>query len=92
LNWPKLAWHWLRTPRFDPLKMTQDNKSVLAANLSFLQSHAPSLREGVLWLLERFERGELKPLPVETWPLRDAAGAQQRIESGTTLGKLALIP
>jgi NADPH:quinone reductase-like Zn-dependent oxidoreductase len=92
LNWPKLAWHWLRTPRFNPLKMTQDNRSVLAANLSFLQSHAPSLREGMLWLMARFESGELQPLPVESYPLRNAAEAQRRIESGTTIGKLALIP
>lgn len=92
MNWPKLALNWLRTPRFNPLNMTRDNKSVLAANLSFLQSHAPSLREGMLWLLERFESGELEPLPVETWPLRDAAEAQKRIESGRTIGKLALLP
>ena len=92
LNWAKLAMDWLRTPRFNPLNMTRDNKSVLAANLSFLQSHAPSLREGMLWLLERFESGELRPLPVETWPLENAGKAQQRIESGRTIGKLALIP
>jgi len=92
MNWPKLALDWLRTPRFNPLHMTRDNKSLLAANLSFLQSHAPSLREGMLWLLARFESGELKPLPVETWPLKDAAKAQQRIESGQTIGKLALLP
>lgn len=92
LNWAKLALDWLRTPRFNPLNMTVDNKSVLAANLSFLQSHAPSLREGMLWLLERFESGELQPLPVETWSLNNAAQAQQRIESGQTIGKLALIP
>jgi hypothetical protein len=92
LNWLKLARDWLRTPRFNPLRMTRENRSVLAANLSFLQSHATSLRAGMLWLLERFERDELTPLPVETWPLEDAAEAQRRIESGTTVGKLALIP
>ncbi len=92
LNWAKLAWDWLRTPRFNPLKMTQENKSVLAANLSFLQSHAPSLREGMFWLLERFESGELRPLPVETYPLKDAAIAHQRIESGQSIGKLVLLP
>lgn len=92
LNLPKLAWNWLRTPRFNPFKMTQDNRSVLAANLSFLQSHAPSLREGMLWLLDRFECRELEPLPVETHPLSEAAEAQRRIESGQTIGKLALVP
>ena len=46
----------------------------------------------MLWLLERFASGELVPLPVETWPLVQAAEAQRRIESGQTVGKLALIP
>lgn len=88
----RLALDWLRTPRFNPLAMTSDNRSVLAANLSFLQSHAAQLRGGMLWLLDRFEAGELVPLPVETFPLAGAAAAQERIESGQTVGKLALLP
>lgn len=92
LNWLRLAWDWLRTPRFNPLDMTQSNRSVLAANLSFLQSEAPRLREGMQWLLERFGDGRLRPLPVETHPLAQAAEAQRRIESGQTLGKLVLVP
>jgi synaptic vesicle membrane protein VAT-1 len=91
LNWLKLAWHWWRTPRFDPLDMTQQNRSVLAANLSFLQSHAGELREGMLWLLERFADGRLAPLPIETFALEHAADAQRRLESGRTLGKLVLL-
>ena len=47
LNWLRLALDWLRTPRFNPLRMTQENRSVLAANLSFLQCHAPSLRAAI---------------------------------------------
>lgn len=92
VNWFKLVGNWLRTPRFNPLDMTQANKSVLAANLSFLQDHAPTMRAGMHWLLERFERGDLQPLPVETFALEQAAEAQRRIESGQTIGKLALIP
>jgi NADPH:quinone reductase-like Zn-dependent oxidoreductase len=92
LNWPRLAWDWLRTPRFDPLRMTQENRSVIAANLSFLQSEAPRLREGMHWLLERFADGRLKPLPVTTYPLDRVADAQRAIESGRTIGKLALLP
>ena len=92
LNWLRLAWDWLRTPRFNPLDMTQSNRSVLAANLSFLQSEAPRLREGMRWLLERFADGRLRPLPVQGFPLADAAEAQRRIESGQTVGKLVLLP
>lgn len=92
LNWPKLALDWLRTPRFSPLKMTQENRSVLAANLSFLSQQAPLLRQGMHWLLERFADGRLQPLPVEVFPLARAADAQRRIESGQTVGKLVLKP
>ena len=92
LNLLRLARDWLLTPRFNPLRMTQENRSVLAANLSFLQTHADRLREGMHWLLERFSDGRLQPLPIETFPLGHAARAQQRIESGQTIGKLVLIP
>lgn len=92
LNWLRLAWDWLRTPRFNLLDMTQSNRSVLAANLSFLQSEAPRLREGMRWLMQRFASGELQPLPVETFRLERAADAQRRIESGQSLGKLVLLP
>ncbi|MCK7594041.1 zinc-binding dehydrogenase [Pseudomarimonas salicorniae] len=90
LNWLRLAWDWLRTPRFNPLDMTQSNRSVVAANLSFLQSHAPTLRSGLDWLLSRFEEGALRPPPLSTYPLAEAARAQRDIESGRTQGKLVL--
>lgn len=92
LNWLRLAWDWLRTPRFNPLSMTRDNRSVLACNLSFLSSEAERLREGMHWLLERFADGRLQPPPVHCFPLSAAADAQRAIESGRTTGKLVLLP
>lgn len=92
LNWARLAWRWWRTPRFDPLVMTSTNRSVLAANLSFLSAEAPLLRRGMLWLLERFSDGRLRPPPVEAFALVDAARAHRRIESGQSVGKLVLLP
>lgn len=92
VNWLRLAWDWWRTPRFNPLEMTSTNRSVLAANLSFLSAEAPLLRRGMLWLLERFADGRLQPLPVAAFPLLDAAQAHRRIESGQSVGKLVLRP
>ncbi len=92
LNWLKMAWDWLRTPRFSPLDMTQSNKSVLAANLSFLSAHAGLLRQGMQELLALFEIGKLVPPPVTEYALADAAKAQADIESGKTVGKLVLLP
>ena len=90
VNWLRLAWDWLRTPRFNPLDMTQSNRSVIAANLSFLQSHAPSLRAGMQWLLAHFAEGRLQPPEIRCFPLEDAASAQREIESGRSRGKLVL--
>lgn len=91
-NWPKLAWDWLRTPRFNPLAMTQTNRSVVACNLSFLSAQGPRLIRGMEWLLARFESGELRAPPITTYALDDAAKAQAAIESGQTCGKLILRP
>lgn len=92
LNWLKMAWDWLRTPRFNPLDMTQSNKSVLAANLSFLSAHAGLLRSGMQELLTLFAEEKLTPPAITEFALADAAKAQADIESGKTVGKLVLIP
>jgi len=43
-------------------------------------------------LLGWADEGVLRPPPVEAFPLRDAAAAQRRLESGATVGKLVLHP
>lgn len=91
-QWPRLAWDWLRTPRFNPLDMTRRNRSVIACNLSFLSAQGPRLIRGMEWLLARFASGELAPPPVTAYALGDAARAQAAIESGRTVGKLVLHP
>jgi synaptic vesicle membrane protein VAT-1 len=91
LNWFKLAWFWLRTPRFSPLDMTQANKSVLACNLSFLSAKSELLRTGMLWLLERFSSGVLSPPTVTTFALEQVVAAHKLIESGNSVGKLVLM-
>lgn len=91
-NWPKLAWDWLRTPRFNPLELTRDNRSVIGCNLSFLSAQGPRLIRGMNWLLQHFEAGSLQPLPIRVFPLDQAAEAQRCIESGLSIGKLVLRP
>ena len=92
LNWLKMAIDWLRTPRFNPLDMTQSNKSVMAANLSFLSEHAGLLRVGMKELMDLFAKGYLIAPAITQFPLAEAAKAQALIESGKTVGKLVLIP
>ncbi|MCX4241068.1 synaptic vesicle VAT-1 family membrane protein [Paraliomyxa miuraensis] len=91
-SWLRLAWHYLRTPRFDPLEMTQHNRSVMGFNLSYLFEHTDRLARGMELLLGWADDGVLRPAPIEVFALADAAAAQRRLETGQTIGKLVLRP
>lgn len=92
LNPFRLLVQYLRTPRFNPLEMVDRNVAVFAFNLSYLFSELPMYRATMGALLERFTEGRLSPLPVATHPLAAAGAAHAALQSGRTLGKLALIP
>jgi len=91
-NWLKLARDYLRTPRFNPLKMTAENRSVMACNLSFLGDHTDTLRVGMRELLDWLAQGKIQPAPVTEYRLEDVAQAHRDLESGQTVGKLVLRP
>jgi NADPH:quinone reductase-like Zn-dependent oxidoreductase len=89
-NYAKLALDFLRTPRFNPLNLCNDNKSVLAFNLSYLFHKAEILREGMERLVGWVEAGRIQAPPVQTFPLERVAEAHRALESGDTVGKLVL--
>ncbi len=89
--WPKLAVDWVRTPRFDPLTMTNENKSVMAFNLSYLFERQDLLAESMTALMAWVDAGKLPPPPVTTFSLADVAEAQRLLEQGKTIGKLVLV-
>jgi len=91
-NYAKLAWDWLRTPRFNPLALTNDNASVLAFNLSYLFERREVLTEGMARLLGWVEEGKVVSPQVTRFPLDAVADAHRALESGTTVGKLVLVP
>jgi len=90
-RWLQLASTWLKTPRFDPLAMTRENRSVLAFNLSFLGERAELLDRGMKWLLAELEAGRLRPPQARIFQFDDVADAHRALESGETTGKLVLI-
>jgi NADPH:quinone reductase-like Zn-dependent oxidoreductase len=89
-DWLRLAWGALRTPRFNPLRMTLQNRSVLAFNLSFLGDRQELLQEGMGKLLEWARQGRIEPLITTAYPLEEVAEAHRALESGRTVGKLVL--
>ncbi len=89
-NWLKLGWHYLRTPRFDPMRLTNENRSVMGFNLSYMFAHRELLARGLGELLGWFADGTLTAPPVSEYPLEDVARAHQDLESAQTVGKLVL--
>lgn len=92
VRWGKLALDYLRTPRFNPLSLTNENKSILAFNLSYLFERADILSEAMGALLRGVAEGTLKPLPITRFALDDVRGAHRALESAQTVGKLVLVP
>ncbi len=90
LNWPKLIWSWLRTPRFNPIDLPNQNRSIISFNLSFLFNREDLLDEGMSDMLRWIKEGKIKPPVTRCFPLADAAAAHQAIESGQSVGKLIL--
>jgi synaptic vesicle membrane protein VAT-1 len=91
-NWPKLAYDYVRTPRFNLLDMVNASRSVLAFNLSYLFDRVEILREAIEQIEGWLAAGKLTPPPVVTYPLAEVARAHADIESGKTVGKLVLVP
>ncbi len=91
-NYLKLAFDFLRTPRFSPLELTERNRSVLAFNLSDLFTRKDILSDAMDELFGWVHAGLIPPGDPKAYSFDDAADAHRAIESGTTTGKLVLVP
>ncbi len=87
---PALAWNWLKVPRFSPLDMTARNRGVLGFNVIFLTEDAALAREGFDAIAGWARDGRIRKPPVESFPVERVADAHRTLESGSTVGKLAL--
>lgn len=89
-NYFKLAFEYFRVPRFNPLNMTNENKSLIAFNLSYLFDRRDLLQEAMQNLLQWVEAEKIKAPPLHRFPFEKVADAHRAIESGGTVGKLIL--
>ncbi len=89
-NYFKLLLQYFRVPRWSSLNMTQENKSLMAFNLSFLFHRMDLLKEAMQDILKWVEEGKIKAPTVQSFPFEKVADAHRTLESGTTVGKLIL--
>jgi NADPH:quinone reductase-like Zn-dependent oxidoreductase len=90
-SWGKLAADFLRTPRFNPIDMTNANKSVMAFNLSYLFEEKELLAECMADFDRGLSDGTIRPPAVTTFPFDRVADAHAALESGKSVGRIALV-
>ena len=79
-------------PRFNAIKLMNDNKSVMGMNLLHWWDDRGSLEEVTGPLGELVERGVIKPVVAETFPFERAADAHRYIQERRNVGKVVLTP
>jgi NADPH:quinone reductase-like Zn-dependent oxidoreductase len=90
-NWLKLAWRYLRTPRFNPFKLVPSNRSVTGFHLVYLWNKVDLLESALGRMLSMVERGEVKPVVGRTFPFERAGEAHTHLQSRQAIGKVILL-
>lgn len=91
VNYLKALVGLIKTPRFNPLQLITDNKSVVGFNLSFLFARQDLATEAMTDLLRLALEKKIKPLKTTTFKFEEVGLAHQALESGKTVGKIILI-
>jgi len=86
----RLAWDYLRTPRFSPFDLTTRNRSLLGFNLSYLFDRRELIATGMQQILQWLEEGKIALPTVTRYAFESVAEAHRDLESGQTVGKLVL--
>ena len=89
-NYFKLAYEYFRIPRWSPLNMTNENKSLIAFNLSYLFDRMDLLKASMQDLMDWVAEGKIQAPVRRTYPFDRVADAHRALESGNTVGKLIL--
>ncbi|MBI5629717.1 MAG: zinc-binding dehydrogenase [Elusimicrobia bacterium] len=89
-SWPRLAWSYLRVPRFSPFGMTALNRGVVGFNVIYLFDRLDWAGQAMKELLGWIGEGRIKKVPLTVFPMEEAGKAHEALESGATTGKLVL--
>ena len=88
----RVAGQLLRTPRFGPMGLMGDNRSVAGLDLGSLWGHEAKIQEGLRKVVGFWETGAARPHIDGTYAFDDAAQAHERLERGKNVGKVLLVP
>jgi NADPH:quinone reductase-like Zn-dependent oxidoreductase len=82
----------LGQPRFAPMTLMGDNRSVSGVNMGHLWDEAALLRDELTALLALYEAGRIRPHVDRVFPFVQAAEAHRYIQDRKNVGKVVLVP
>ncbi|NOZ73853.1 MAG: zinc-binding dehydrogenase [FCB group bacterium] len=89
-NWFKALREYRAIPRFNPLKLMQDNKGVFGFHLGYLWERETELSTILTGLLKQVREKELAVVIDREFPLDNAAAAHRYIHDRKNFGKIIL--
>ena len=91
-NLVKILWRLMRFPRFGPLAMMNDNRSVAGVNLGHLWTEEALLKPQMEALLRYAREGKVTPRVDRAFAFAEAAQAHTYIHERRNVGKVVLTP
>lgn len=91
MEWARIGWRYKRSPTFNPMEMTSDNKSLMCFNLSYMFSEKELIKTAFSDLFSWVADGSLRVATVSEYQLEKVADAHRALESGQTVGKLVML-
>jgi NADPH:quinone reductase-like Zn-dependent oxidoreductase len=88
----KVAAELLRTPRYSPLTLLNENRAVAGVNMGHMWHEAESMREAMIELVRMWENKQIHPHVHAALPFAKAAEAHALLEQGKNVGKVVLTP
>jgi NADPH:quinone reductase-like Zn-dependent oxidoreductase len=89
-NLPKAALNMAKVPRFNPIKMSSESRSVIGLNMLRLWDARGSLDEYTEALSQWLDQGLLRPVVSETFPLERVGDAHRFMGERRNVGKVVL--
>jgi len=92
LSWLGLIFGMTQMPRFDPMLMTLESKTVAGFNLSFFEEEHDLIKQYLGQIVDWLGDGLIQPSEVTEFPIADIGKAHALIQSGQSRGKIVVRP
>lgn len=89
-NWLQLIWGMALMPKFDPMQMVLDSKTVAGFNLSFFAEEKEMIDLYLKQLVEWVDTGKINVQDATVFDMKDVGKAHELIQSGSSVGKIVV--